>query len=74
MLYAASDGRPLPIDFTGWDLQGAKAYLSKTRTKLGTVDKKAVKACKPGSVVAVNPHTPKTVMAGDTVDLTLCAD
>ncbi|WP_405869634.1 hypothetical protein [Streptomyces sp. NBC_00005] len=73
MLYGFSEGRPFPIDFSNFDLEGAKSYLLKTQTKLGTVSKKAVKGCKPGSVVGLDPHTPKIVKPGDTVNLTICA-
>ena len=73
MLYRFSDGQSIPIDFAGWSLDGAKAYVEKTQTKLGTVAKKAVKGCKPGSVLAVSPHAPKTVQEGDTVSFTVCA-
>lgn len=67
-------GVTVPIDFSRLDLVLAKEALLKTQTKLGTVTKKAVKNCKPGSVVGVDPHTPKIVKSGDTVNLTLCAD
>ncbi|MEU0966896.1 PASTA domain-containing protein [Streptomyces sp. NPDC005917] len=73
MLFGFSDGGTIPIDFAGWSLQEAKSYLLKTQTKLGTVSEKEVKGCKPGSVVGVDPHAPKTVEAGDTVSFTLCA-
>ncbi|MFE2938703.1 PASTA domain-containing protein [Streptomyces sp. NPDC059255] len=73
MLYLFPDGQSVPIDFAGWSLDGAKAYVEKTQTKLGTVNKKAVKGCKPGSVLGVSPHAPKTVKTGDTVDFTVCA-
>ncbi|MFJ1809469.1 MULTISPECIES: PASTA domain-containing protein [unclassified Streptomyces] len=73
MLYLFADGQSLPIDFAGWSLDGAKAYVEKTQTKLGTVTEKAVKGCKPGSVLGVSPHAPKTVKKGDTVDFTVCA-
>ncbi|MEW2051817.1 hypothetical protein, partial [Streptomyces sp. NPDC005476] len=49
MLFLFSDGQTLPIDFAGWSLDGAETYVEKTQTKLGTVTKKAVKGCKPGS-------------------------
>ena len=73
LLYGFSDGQTLPIDFGGWNLEGAKSYLLKTRTKLGTVGKTHVEGCKPGSVVGVDPHAPEIVKSGDTVGLTLCA-
>ncbi|MET7683302.1 hypothetical protein [Streptomyces sp. NPDC005423] len=66
-------GVTIPIDFSGQDLVLAKQALLKTQTKLGTITKKAVENCKPGSVVGVDPHTPKIVESGDTVNLTLCA-
>lgn len=71
MLYG--DDPTIPIDFAGWSLEGAKSYLVKTQTKLGTVSKKAVKGCKPGSVIGVSPHAPKIVHNGDTVSFTICA-
>lgn len=74
MLYDFSDGSdPYPIDFAGWSLEWAKSYVLKTQTKLGTVSEKAVKGCKPGSVIEVTPHAPKTVKSGDTVGFTICA-
>jgi hypothetical protein len=73
MLFVFSDGGSLPIDFGGWSLEGAKSYLLKTQTKLGTVSKKADKGCEPGSVIGVSPHAPKTVKKGDTVSFTVCA-
>lgn len=73
MLYLFPDGQSIPIDFAGWSLVEATAYMQKTQTKLGTVTKKAVKGCKPGSVLGVSPHAPKTVKKGDTVAFTVCA-
>ncbi|MGA5894296.1 hypothetical protein [Streptomyces venetus] len=69
----ADSGRPLPIDFHGWDLRGFNAYMSKMQTKLGTVSERPVTGCKPGSVIAVSPHTPKVVKSGDTISVVLCA-
>lgn len=63
----------IPIDFAGWSLDGAKSYMEKMQTELGTVTKKSVKGCKPGSVIGVSPHAPKTVTKGDTVNFTVCA-
>ncbi|WP_405924122.1 PASTA domain-containing protein [Streptomyces sp. NBC_00035] len=71
MLYGTDP--TIPIDFAGWSLEGAKSYLVKTQTKLGTVTKKSVKGCKPGSVIGVSPHAPKIVNNGDTVSFTICA-
>ncbi len=73
MLFGFSDGGTVPIDFSGYDMVLAKPLLLKTQTKLGTVTKKAVKGCKPGSVIEVTPHAPKTVTKGDTVSFTVCA-
>jgi hypothetical protein len=74
VLYGGGDDRPFPIDFSGWDLDGFKSYMSKMRTKLGTVSKRPVTGCKPGSVIAVSPHTPKVVKAGDTISVVLCSN
>lgn len=73
VLYGSSDGESIPIDFAGWDLEGVKAYMLKMQTKLGTVSKEAAPRCKPGSVIGVTPHAPKTVEKGDTVNFTICA-
>lgn len=73
VLYLHSEGLTIPIDFAGWSLDGAKAYMEKMQTKLGTVTKKSVKGCKPGSVIGVSPHAPKSVKPGDTVNFTVCA-
>ncbi|SEG18579.1 hypothetical protein SAMN05216223_103544 [Actinacidiphila yanglinensis] len=72
MLYN-DHGVKIPVDFSGRDLTLAKQELLKTQTKLGTVTKGSVKNCKPGSVIGVDPHTPKVVNSGDTVNLTICA-
>ncbi|MER5201389.1 hypothetical protein ACWD3J_49005 [Streptomyces sp. NPDC002755] len=66
-------GVTIPIDFAGWSLDAAKTYLDKTQTKLGTVTEKAVKGCKPNSVLGVSPHAPAIVHSGDTVGFTVCA-
>ncbi|MET8980903.1 hypothetical protein ABZX85_35410 [Streptomyces sp. NPDC004539] len=71
MLYG--ENPTIPIDFAGWSLEGAKSYVEKTQTKLGTVTKKAVKGCKPNSVLGVSPHAPAIVHNGDTVSFTVCA-
>lgn len=71
MLYG--DDPAIRIDFAGWTLEGAKSYLAKTQTKLGTVSKGTAPGCKPGSVIGVYPHAPKIVQNGDTVSFTLCA-
>lgn len=73
LLYLFPNGQSIPIDFAGWRLDEATTYMQKTQTKLGTVTKKTVKGCKPGSVLGVSPHAPKTVKKGDTVDFTVCA-
>ncbi|WP_327395583.1 hypothetical protein [Streptomyces phaeochromogenes] len=58
----------------GAGLDDAKGQLAKTRTKLGTVNKvDCGKYGKPGTVIQVDPHSPKTVASGDTVNVTLCA-
>ncbi|MFD9192025.1 PASTA domain-containing protein [Streptomyces phaeochromogenes] len=58
----------------GAGLDDAKGQLAKTQIKLGTVDKvDCGKYGKPGTVIQVDPHSPKTVASGDTVNVTLCA-
>jgi len=73
MLLLFSDGTTLPIEFGRWDLDGAKAYLQKNKQKLGTVTEKAAPGCKPGQVIGLSPHTPKTAQKGDTISFTICA-
>ncbi|MET9906448.1 hypothetical protein ABZZ74_06445 [Streptomyces sp. NPDC006476] len=73
MLIQFDDGATLPIDFSRWNLKEAKAYFDKTQNKLGTVTRKAVKGCKPGLVVGLDPHAPTVTNPGDTVNVTLCA-
>ncbi|MFD3583951.1 hypothetical protein [Streptomyces sp. NPDC058683] len=73
LLYLFSDGATTRLPLAGLSLDMAKPVLEKTQTKLGTVTKKAVKGCKPGSVLEVSPHAPKTIKPGDTVDFTICA-
>ncbi|MFK0153117.1 hypothetical protein ACIQVK_13740 [Streptomyces sp. NPDC090493] len=63
-----------PLEFAGLDLDFAKQLLLKSRLELGTVSKvDCGKDGKPGSVHAVDPHSPKTVSIGATINLTLCA-
>ncbi|MGW1215305.1 PASTA domain-containing protein [Streptomyces sp. NPDC002499] len=73
LLYTFADGTHTRLEVGGYDLQMAKAVLEKTQTKLGSVTKKAVKNCKPGSVVEVSPHAPTAIKPGDTIDIVLCA-
>lgn len=72
LLYVFGDGTTTRLPLAGLSLDMAKPVLEKTQTKLGTVTKKAVKGCKPTSVLEVTPHAPKTIKPGDTVDFTIC--
>lgn len=66
--------RKFAISLLGHDLEFAKQQLLNSQLKLGTVSEVACgKNLKPGSVIDVNPHSPKTVTNGDTVNLTLCS-
>ncbi|MEV5841162.1 hypothetical protein AB0M32_04235 [Streptomyces sp. NPDC051985] len=68
-------GSTFPLEFAGLDLDFAKQLLLKGRLELGTVSKvDCGKNGKPGSVHSVDPHSPKTVSIGATINLTLCAD
>ncbi|MFD9324084.1 hypothetical protein ACFWDQ_41750 [Streptomyces sp. NPDC060053] len=73
LLYLFEDGTTTRLPLAGLSLDMAKPVLEKTQTKLGTVTKKAVKGCKPTSVLEVTPHAPKTIKPGDTVNFTICA-
>ncbi|MFF4020358.1 hypothetical protein [Streptomyces sp. NPDC001843] len=75
VLFGIDDGsdKPLPIDFYGWDLKGFKAYMNKTQMKLGTVSKRPVTGCRPNTILAVSPHTPKIVKSGYTINVVLCS-
>ncbi|MFI5821258.1 PASTA domain-containing protein [Streptomyces rishiriensis] len=73
LLYRFSDGQTVANPLGGMSLDMAETVLEKTQTKLGTVTKKTVKGCKPGSVIGVSPHAPTSVKAGDTVNFTVCA-
>ncbi|MFJ9710812.1 hypothetical protein [Streptomyces sp. NPDC101234] len=67
-------GSKIPLEFAGLDLDFAKQLLLKSQLKLGTVSKvDCGKNGKPGSVHSVDPHSPKTVSIGATINLTLCA-
>ncbi|MFG2936716.1 hypothetical protein [Streptomyces sp. NPDC048282] len=67
-------GSKFPLEFAGLDLDFAKQLLLKSRLKLGTVSTvDCGKNGKPGSVHSVDPHSPKTVSTGATINLTLCA-
>jgi hypothetical protein len=68
------NGSKIKREFAGLDLDFAKQLLMKSQLKLGTVGKvDCGKNGKPGSVHSVDPHSPKTVSIGDTINLTLCA-
>ncbi|MEV2228873.1 hypothetical protein AB0H69_09900 [Streptomyces phaeochromogenes] len=58
----------------GAGLDDAKGQIAKTQTKLGTVSKvDCGKYGKPGStVIQVDPHSPKAVTNGDTVEHRRC--
>jgi hypothetical protein len=74
LLFAHDAGVDIPIDLRGASLDDAKGQIAKTQTKLGTVSKvDCGKYGKPGTVIQVDPHSPKTVANGDTVNVTLCA-
>jgi len=69
-------GHDLPIDLLGAGLNDAKGQIAKTQTKLGKVGEvdcgKYSKYGKPGTVVQVDPHSPKAVTNGDTVEHRRC--
>jgi hypothetical protein len=68
------NGSKIKREFAGLDLDFAKQLLMKSQLELGTVSKvDCGKNGKPGSVHSVDPHSPKTVSIGDTINLTLCA-
>ncbi|MFF1744042.1 hypothetical protein [Streptomyces mirabilis] len=68
------NGSKIKREFAGLDLDFAKQLLLKSQLKLGTVSKvDCGKNGKPGSVHSVDPHSPKTVSIGATINLTLCA-
>ena len=66
-------GDSFTVDFAGLDLALAKQLLAKARLELGTVGRADPEGCKPGSVIAADPHTPTPVPLGGTVNLTLCS-
>ncbi|WP_413807459.1 hypothetical protein [Streptomyces sp. OE57] len=72
VLYKFSDGGTLPIELGGRDQESARVQFLKMGVK-GEYAKAATGTCKPGSVIAVSPHSPQTVSKGDTVKVILCA-
>ncbi|MET7478781.1 PASTA domain-containing protein [Streptomyces sp. NPDC005648] len=66
-------GDKVRIDLAGYDLTLAREALAKGKLIVGTVSKRPVTGCKPGSVLAASPHAPTVVKAGDTINLALCA-
>ncbi|MEU6145972.1 PASTA domain-containing protein [Streptomyces sp. NPDC047081] len=66
-------GDSFTIDFAGLDLAYAKQLLAKAQLQLGAVSKRPVTGCKPGTVFIADPHSPKTVPVGGTVNLVLCS-
>ncbi|WP_328496097.1 hypothetical protein OHS59_27880 [Streptomyces sp. NBC_00414] len=74
LLYAHPQGLTIPIELLGRSLDDVKGQIAKTQTELGTVNKADCGTYgKPGTVIQVDPHSPKTVAKGDTVNVTLCA-
>ncbi|MFE4915266.1 PASTA domain-containing protein [Streptomyces sp. NPDC056652] len=68
-------GSKFKIDLKGLSLDFATQQLLKSQLRPGTASEvPCAKNGKPGSVIAVAPHSPKTVSKGDTINLTLCAD
>ncbi|MEV0224327.1 PASTA domain-containing protein [Streptomyces sp. NPDC050704] len=69
------EGSQFKIELTGLDLDLAQQQLLRAQLKIGTVSETPCgKHGKPGSVIAVEPHSPETASKGDTINLTLCAD
>ncbi|MEH0424102.1 PASTA domain-containing protein [Streptomyces sp. B21-083] len=68
------EGSKFKYEFGGLSLDFATQQLAKMQLKLGTVKTTDCgKNGKPGTVVSVDPHEPKIVSKGATINLTLCA-
>ncbi|MFJ1745391.1 PASTA domain-containing protein [Streptomyces sp. NPDC088116] len=66
-------GSKYKTEFGGLSLDFAKQLLLKSQLELGTVGEQSCgKTGKPGTVIAVEPHSPAVVSKGDTINLTLC--
>ncbi|MFE2743701.1 PASTA domain-containing protein [Streptomyces scopuliridis] len=74
-ILVSGSGSTYKLDFAGISQDFAKQGLLKSQLELGTVSEAPCgKNGKPGTVIAVDPHSPKTVAKGDTVNLTVCTD
>ncbi|WP_327233318.1 hypothetical protein OG349_04400 [Streptomyces sp. NBC_01317] len=71
LLYGAP-GDVRRFELGGMNLGLVKDVLAKTQVELGEVTRKPCDG-KPGSVIAISPHSPAVVATGDTLDVTLCA-
>ncbi|MEV1022148.1 hypothetical protein [Streptomyces sp. NPDC050264] len=72
VLYASGDGTTVTVPLAGTNSVGARSAL----VRLGlTPDftRTSVAGCRQSTVVAVSPHAPTVVHAGDTVHVTVCA-
>jgi beta-lactam-binding protein with PASTA domain len=73
LLVRDARGAIVRLQLGGMDLNQAEMYVIKSGLTLGTISKTSCTG-KPGSVIAVTPHAPKTVTVGKgTVELTACA-
>ncbi|BBA97460.1 hypothetical protein RVR_3220 [Actinacidiphila reveromycinica] len=72
VLYGSSDGTNVTVPLAGLDSLGVRAAIVPLRL---TPDftRTPVANCRQGTVVAVSPHAPTVVHAGDTVHVTVCA-
>ncbi|MBM9505343.1 hypothetical protein [Actinacidiphila acididurans] len=72
VLYGSSNGKTVTLPLAGVSSTGARAALVKLRLT-PDFSRTPVAGCKQATVVAVSPHAPTVVHAGDTVHVTVCA-
>jgi hypothetical protein len=73
LLYGYKTGGTVPVRLGGLEATEARALLFRKYKVKSEITKASAPGCKPGSVIAVSPHTPTVVYAGATVKVTLCA-
>ncbi|MFE5136938.1 hypothetical protein ACFRDV_04575 [Streptomyces fagopyri] len=72
VLYGSRNGTTVTVPLTGLKSMGARAALVRLHLT-PSFSRTPVAGCEQSTVVAVSPHAPTVVHAGDTIHVTVCA-
>ncbi|MEU0041180.1 hypothetical protein [Streptomyces sp. NPDC006333] len=72
VLYGSRNGKTVTVPLAGTNSIGARAALVRLHLT-PSFSRTPVAGCKQSTVVAVSPHAPTVVHAGDTIHVTVCA-